>query len=156
MLSEGSFHDYLPERERLLSDSYCWLEAWNQSLGFDEYFGRKGNFKNGVLAGTVRWADVPRNDEDQRLFAEDRLRPVNGAMLRLYDSRGVLARTYTIDSFDNGVFVFTNLTPGDYRLELYYGTEDLYDTVKVKVKKNQSTYKNLKLKRDQKPKRRKK
>ena len=39
-LSEGSFHDYLPERERLLNDSYCWLEAWNQSLGFDQYFLR--------------------------------------------------------------------------------------------------------------------
>ena len=79
-LSEGSFHDYLPERERLFSDNYCWLEAWNQSLGIDEYFGRKGKFKNGVIAGTIRWSDIARQDEDKRLFAEDRLQPINGAL----------------------------------------------------------------------------
>ena len=155
-LSEGSFHDYLPERERLLNDSYCWLEAWNQSLGFDEYFGRKGKFKNGVIAGTVRWSDKERTDDDQRLFGEDQLKPVNGALLRLYTGRGVLARIFTLDILDNGVFVFTNLPKDKYKLELYYGNEDLYETTKVKTKKNGSVYKNLKLKTDQKPKKKKK
>ena len=150
-LSEGSFHDYLPERERLLNDSYCWLEAWNQSLGFDEYFGRKKQFKNGVIAGTVRWSDLPRQDEDKRQFAEDRLLPINGAIVRLYNGRGSLNRIYTVDNRDNGVFVFTNLLPDKYKLELYYG-DKLYMTTKVKVKKNQSSYTNLKLSKDQKPK----
>ena len=154
-LSEGSFHDYLPERERLLSDNYCWLEAWNQSLGIDEYFGRKGKFKNGVLAGTIRWEDIQRRDDDQRLFGEDKLKPVNGALLRLYNGRGVLSRIYTLDNRDNGVFVFTNLPKDKYKMELYYGNEDLYNTVKVKVKNNATTYKNLKLKKDQKPKKKK-
>ena len=150
-LSEGSFHDYLPERERLLNDSYCWLEAWNQSLGIDEYFGRKGKFKNGVIAGTVRWTDRQRNDEDRRLFGEDELKPVNGALLRLYNGSGVQVRVFTLDWLDNGVFVFTNLPKDKYRLELYYGDEDLYERVKVKVKKNATSYRNLKLKSDQKP-----
>ena len=151
-LSEGSFHDYLPERERLLSSNYCWLEAWNQSLGIDEYFGRKGKFKNGVIAGAVRWDDQMRHDEDKRVFGDDKLLPINGALLRLYNGRGALARTYKVDNLDNGTFVFTNLPPDKYRLDLYYGGENLYITTKVKVKKNQSSYKNLKLKRDQKPK----
>ena len=151
-LSEGSFHDYLPERERLLSDNYCWLEAWNQSLGIDEYFGRKHKTRNGVLAGTVRWDDIERYDEDRRLFGEDQLLPINGAVLRLYGSDGALVRVFTVDSKDNGVFVFTNLAPDKYRLELYYGTDDLYGTAKVKVKKNQTSYKNLKIKKNQKPK----
>ena len=155
-LSEGSFHDYLPERERLFCDNYCWLEAWNQSLGIDEYFGRKGKFKNGVIAGTVRWSDRERQDDDQRLYGEDKLKPVNGALLRLYTGRGVLARIYTLDNRDNGVFVFTNLPKDKYKLELYYGNEDLYQTLKVKAKKNQTVYRNLKLKTDQKPKKRKK
>ena len=154
-LSEGSFHDYLPERERLFNESYCWLEAWNQSLGIDEYFGRKGKFKNGVIAGTVRWTDRERTDDDQRLLGEDQLKPVNGALLRLYTGRGVLARIFTLDNLDNGVFVFTNLPKDKYRLELYYGNEELYQTVKVKAKKNATVYKNLKLKTDQKPKKRK-
>ena len=156
MLSEGSFHDYLPERERLFCDNYCWLEAWNQSIGIDEYFGRKGKFKNGVIAGTVRWSDRERKDDDQRLFGEDKLKPVNGALLRLYTSRGVMARIYTLDNRDNGVFVFTNLPKDKYKMELYYGNEDLYETTKVKSKKNQTIYKSLKLKTDQKPKKKKK
>ena len=156
MLSEGSFHDYLPERERLFNESYCWLEAWNQSIGIDEYFGRKGKFKNGVIAGTVRWSDMERTDDDQRLFGEDKLRPVNGALLRLYTGRGVMIRSFTLDDLDNGVFVFTNLPKDKYKLELYYGNEDLFQTVKVKAKKNQTTYQNLKLKTDQKPKKKKK
>lgn len=154
MLSEGSFHDYLPERERLLNESYCWLEAWNQSIGIDNYFGRKGKFNSGVIAGTVRWSDMERTDDDQRLFGEDVLRPVNGALLRLYNSRDILLRTYTLDDLDNGVFVFTNLPKDKYKLELYYGSDELYQTVKVKAKKNQTSYKNLKMKTDQKPKKR--
>ena len=150
-LSEGSFHDYLPERERLLNDSYCWLEAWNQSLGTDEYFGRKGKFKNGVIAGTVRWADIERVDEDKRVFDEDKLMPIDGALLRLYNGRGALCRTYTTDFMDNGVFVFTNLPKDKYKMDLYYGGEHRYITTKVKVKKNQTSYKNLKLKKNQKP-----
>ena len=153
MLSEGSFHDYLPERERLLNDSYCWLEAWNQSLGIDEYFGRSKQFKNGVIAGTVRWTDLFREDEDGRLFDADRQRTVNGALLRLYNDRGALNRIFRTDDLDNGVFVFTNLPPQKYKLELLYGAEDnLYTTVKVNVKKNKTSYKNLTLKKDQKPK----
>ena len=151
-LSEGSFHDYLPERERLLSDSYCWLEAWNQSLGIDEYFGRKGKFPNGVIAGAVRWEDLERHDEDKRLFKDDEKLPINGALMRLYNSRGLLIRVFTVDNLDNGVFVFTNLKPDKYRLDMFYGGENKYLTTKIKVKKNQTSYQNLKLKKDQKPK----
>lgn len=155
MLSEGSFHDYLPERERLFSNDYCWLEAWNQSLGIDEYFGRKGKFKNGVIAGTVRWEDIQRRDDNQVLFGEDNMKTINGALLRLYNGRGVLSRIYTLDNLDNGVFVFSNLPKDKYRLDLFYGDENLYHSVKIKAKKNHTSYKNLKMKRDQKPKKKK-
>jgi flagellar hook assembly protein FlgD len=97
---------------------------------------------------------MERTDDDQRLFGEDVLRPVNGALLRLYNSRDILLRTYTLDDLDNGVFVFTNLPKDKYKLELYYGSDELYQTVKVKAKKNQTSYKNLKMKTDQKPKKR--
>ena len=155
VLSEGSFHDYLLERERLFCDSYCWLEAWNQSLGIDEYFGRKKKFKNGVIAGSIRWTDRERLDDDQRLFGEDKLKPLNGALLRLYTGRGVLARIYTLDNRDNGVFVFTNLPKDKYKLEVYYGNEELYITTKIKAKKNETVYKNLKMNKDMKPKKKK-
>jgi len=50
------------------------------------------------------------------------------------------------------VFVFTNLAPEKYRLEMLYGGEKRYITTRVKVKKNKTSYKNLTLKKDQKPK----
>ena len=109
-----------------------------------------------MIAGAVRWEDTPRRDQDQRVFGEDRLKPLNGALLRLYNSRGVLARIYTLDNRDNGVFVFTNLPKDKYKLELYYGNEDLYITTHVKAKSNQTTYKNLKMRKDMKPKKKKK
>ena len=82
-LIEGSFHDYLPERERLLSDNYCWLEAWNYSQGLDEYFHKYGKYKNGAIAGVIRWEDILRQDDDMRLYGDDELKPLNGALLRL-------------------------------------------------------------------------
>ena len=47
---------------------------------------------------------------------------------------------------------FTNLKPDKYRLDMFYGGENKYLTTKIKVKKNQTSYQNLKLKKDQKPK----
>jgi len=47
--------------------------------------------------------------------------------------------------------VLTNLPPDKYKLELYYGQDDLYMTTKVKVKKNRTSYKNFKLSKKQKP-----
>ena len=72
--------------------------------------------------------------------------------MRLYNSRGLLTRVFTVDNLDNGVFVFTNLKPDKYRLDMFYGGENKYLTTKIKVKKNQTSYQNLKLKKDQKPK----
>ena len=154
-LIEGSFHDYLPERERLLSDNYCWLEAWNYSQGLDEYFHKYGKYKNGAIAGVIRWEDILRQDDDMRLYGDDELKPLNGALLRLYTDRGVMVRVYTLDIQDNGVFVFSNLPPMKYKLEVYYGNEDLYITTKVKAKKNQTVYKNLMMRKDMKPKKKK-
>ena len=57
---------------------------------------------------------------------------------------------------DNGVFVFTNLPKDKYKIELYYGNEELYITTKVKSKKNETVYKNLKMNREMKPKKKKK
>ena len=155
-LIEGSFHDYLPERERLFCDNYCWLEAWNYSQGLDEYFHYYGKFKNGVLAGVIRWEDILRQDDDMRLYGDDELKPLNGALLRLYTDRGVMTRAYTLDNRDNGVFVFSNLPPMKYKLEVYYGDEELYITTKVKTKKNETVYKNLMMRKDMKPKKKKK
>ena len=72
----------------------------------------------------------------------------------LEDGKFKLAQVIECDlkEADNGVFVFTNLPKDKYKLELYYGNEDLYITTHVKASKNHTTYKNLKMKKDMKPK----
>ena len=104
----------------------------------------------------IRWEDILRQDDDLRLYGDDELKPLNGALLRLYTDRGVMVRAYTLDNRDNGVFVFSNLPPMKYKLEVYYGNEDLYITTKVKTKKNETVYKNLMMRKDMKPKKKKK
>lgn len=86
------------------------------------------------------WSDRIGQDDDQRLFDEDKLKSANGTLLRLYTGRGVLARIYTLDNRDKGVFVFTNLPKDKYKLELYKGKDELFESVKIKSKKNCTVY----------------
>jgi len=143
MLSEGAFHDYLPERERLFNDDYCWLEAWNQSLGIDDYFKRKGkNHDGGVIAGVVRLAGTRRDDIDQRLYGADTLRTANGAVVSLLDPKGITVSQYTVDNKDNGVFVFRRVPAGNYNIQVTYRGVTT-SSGEVRVRNNQSSYQNF-------------
>lgn len=140
MLSEGSFHDYVPERNRLMTDDFCWLEAWNQSLGIDEYFGRSANYGLGAVAGLVRYANVEANDEGIK-FGDDNHRPVNGAQVTLADASGRVVATAKTDNLNDGVYLFRNVTPGVYTLTV--STEGLTGNATVEVKANESAYHNF-------------
>ena len=63
LLSEGSFHDYIPETYRLMNDNYCWMEGWNFSLGADDYFGY-AFFNKGAVAGNIRDNRMPRTPRE--------------------------------------------------------------------------------------------
>ena len=52
MLSEGSFHDYIPETYRLMNKDFCWMEAWHFRKAIDEYFNQPG-VDFGVVAGRL-------------------------------------------------------------------------------------------------------
>lgn len=115
MLSEGSFHDYLPERRRLNNDDFCWLEGWNQSLAIDEYFGRCDNCPVGVVAGRVidLGCESPYGGYE---FGLDYARACNDATVTLLDEQGkVVAETKT-DHLDNGIFLFRGVKPGRYHV----------------------------------------
>ena len=62
MLSEGSFHDYIPEAYRLMSDDFCWMEAWHFRKAVDEYFGVDG-VSVGAVAGRLNDTRVPRSGD---------------------------------------------------------------------------------------------
>lgn len=116
MLSEGSFHDYLPERRRLNNDDFCWLEGWNLSLAIDEYFGRQGDQDNGVVAGRVidLMSDSPY---DGYKFGLDYCPERNhvSVKLRNHESEVTLVATMT-DGRDNGFYLFRDVEPGVYRV----------------------------------------
>ncbi len=143
MLSEGSFHDYAPERNRLMNDDFCWLEAWNQSVGIDEYFGRQSDYGLGVVAGIVRYALLEANDEGIK-FADDNRRPVNGATVKITDDTGQEVAATVTDHLNNGVYLFRGLKPGRYTVSVS-SSEGLTGSAEVDVKANQSSYHNFNL-----------
>ena len=116
MLSEGSFHDYLPERRRLNNDDFCWLEGWNLSLAIDEYFGRQGTGENGVVTGRVidLGGDTPY---DGYKFGLDYFPARNNTTVTLLDNRKRVVAQTTTDGLDNGIYLFRDVAPGLYHLQ---------------------------------------
>ena len=94
-LSEGSFHDFLPECRRLLNNSYHKMEAYAIRNAFMQYFGVPAD-PAGIIAGiqTDLAGGSPLN------FTRVRLLPLN--------------RVYTGDSFRNGFYMFDSLAAGQY------------------------------------------
>lgn len=146
MLSEGSFHDYIPETYRLMNDNYCWMEGWNFSLGADDYFGYT-DFGKGCVAGNLRDNRLPRVMGDFIMFGDDNREPVSNATVVLLASDGTtpLDTCYTDDLY-NGIYAFKMLDPGTYYIKVeqehYYG-----QTKEVTIEANKSAYCNFDLAR---------
>ena len=148
-LSEGSFHDYIPEAYRLLSFYYCWMEGWNISLGADKYFGRLDNYNLGVVTGNVRDDRIHRLQECAQpfiVYGDDNLMPIHGALVRLLDQAGNEVQRCVTDTLRNGIYVFKYVTPGNYTVEV---STPLHFTQSkpVTVEANAPTYQNFYLKR---------
>ena len=148
-LSEGSFHDYIPEAYRLLSWYYCWMEGWNISLGADKYFGRLDNYNLGVVTGNVRDDRIKRLQECAQpflIYGDDDLMPIHNALARLLDANGNEVQRCVTDTLRNGIYVFKYVTPGTYTVEI---SSPLHFTQSktVTVSANEPTYQNFFLKR---------
>ncbi len=134
-LSEGSFHDYLPETWRLKNDSYLKHEAWAIARSFLQYFKVAG-FTNGIAAGILRdeLETVPASYQPIS-STNDRYKPLNNIKVRLEPG----GKTYTGDQFNNGFYFFDNVTPGNYKL--YFDYEKMKtDSASVVVKANESVF----------------
>ena len=148
-LSEGSFHDYIPEAYRLLGLQYCWLEGWNISLGADKYFGRLGYFSQGVVSGNVRDDRIKRLQENPQpfiVYGDDQLMPIHSATVRLLDEGGNEVQRTMTDTLRNGIYTFKYVNPGTYTVEVS-GPSHFTQTATVTVNANGSTYQNFYLKR---------
>ena len=124
VLSEGSFHDYGPERHRLMSQAYCQMEAWNVFRGLCAYYGA-GTPSKGAVTGfvkdqakTISASTVPQRQDSYNTTTvrdHDKYFPINGCKVELMSGSTVVA-TYTTDGFYNGVFGFFDINPGSYTL----------------------------------------
>lgn len=145
MLSEGSFHDYIPETYRLMNDNYCWMEGWNFSLGADDYFGYT-DFGKGCVAGNLRDNRMPRILNDFIMFGDDNREPVTNATVVLLDMDDNPLDTCYTDDLYNGIYAFKMLDPGTYKIkaeqEHYYS-----QTKQVTIEANKSSYCNFDLAR---------
>jgi len=134
-LSEGSFHDYLPETWRLKNDSYLKHEAWAIARAFLQYFKVVG-FPNGIAAGIIRdeLETVPASYKPIS-GTKDNYKPLNKIKVRLEPG----GRTYAGDDFNNGYYFFDDVTPGNYKL--YFDYEKMKtDSAAVVVKANESIF----------------
>lgn len=142
-LAEGYFHTYQPARHRALNRDYCIQEGIRYMRGILSYFGLPGE-KTGYIMGTVKDA---QNKITHSLFqyasgSNDQWYPINGATVTLFKD-GKQVDIYHVDKNYNGVFVFSNLEPGDYTLDCtapnYSPLASTYKTA-IKVTANATTY----------------
>lgn len=111
-LSEGSFHDYIPESFRLLNDAYKKHEAVAITRGLMEYFNA-GTQPHGVIAGILR-ASFEGVDYYYLPGTADGRRPLNNCIVTLEPG----GRVYYGDDNNNGFFLFDSLEPGEYTLTM--------------------------------------
>ncbi|MBO4642179.1 MAG: N-acetylmuramoyl-L-alanine amidase [Bacteroidaceae bacterium] len=119
-LSEGYFHTYQPARHRALNEDWCRQEGIRYYRGIADYFG-VNNDELGCIMGQLHVR--LRKSTNLEYFAAypgslDEYMPANGVTVRLKNADGEIVDTYVTDQNYNGIFVFNDLTPGRYYIEL--------------------------------------
>ncbi|MBK7107228.1 MAG: Ig-like domain-containing protein [Ignavibacteriae bacterium] len=132
-LSEGSFHDYIPESYRLKNQAYLKHEAWAITKAFVKYYGLN-DFAFGEIAGSVRDA-FETVDYFYLNGTKDKNKPANLVNAILMPDSIV----YNGDSFNNGFFLFDEVLKGEY--DLIVDAENYNkDTLHVIVEENKTTF----------------
>ncbi len=135
LISEGSFHDYIPETYRLMNHNYRQMEAWNLFRAFCLYYGGNPG-SQGKLAGFVKDGSRKVTDYSFAPDSKDQWLPVNGAKITLLPGN-----TQTItDGLNNGFFIFNNLEPGMYRLKFEADQYTQFETGPIRVDSAEIAY----------------
>jgi len=133
VLSEGSFHDYVPEGWRLRNANHLHHEAWSMLRALEE-FENVAAEQTGIIAGTVR-DQLTSPDYYFKPGTKDEDIPINGAVVTLMP----LNESVTIDNLNNGFFMFDSVPPGNYEV-ICSGMADFYnDTLTATVTADKSS-----------------
>lgn len=138
-LIEGFCHTYGPDRHRALNEDYCRQMGVRIARGVADYYGLTPE-TTGYIMGTVK--DKSKSVSNSLyVYHEgtvDQYWPVMGATVKLY-KEGTLVSTYTTDNNYNGIFVFSGLEPGSYKIVTEASGYDI-DEQTVTVEANETTY----------------
>lgn len=131
VLSEGSFHDYLPESWRLMNMDYRKHESIAILRSFLKFYNM-GGLPHGIIAGLIRAKDkqVEYAYNYNSALPNDRKLALNNVKVTLLPSQ----RVYITDDRNNGFYMFDSLAPGNYTLIVEsgeYQTDTLYATVQA-------------------------
>ncbi len=136
IISEGSFHDYRPEMDRLLNIEYRKQEAWNMLLAMTTYFDLAGTEPFGNISGIIRDSLLVK-DHYSIANSPDKYMNVNGAVVELLETGDI----YHVDSVNTGFYMFDSIPPGTYNL--VFSAKDYFnDTVKIDVSSHMFSYHN--------------
>lgn len=138
VISEGSMHDYIPETYRLMNMEYKYLEAWNFYKSFCTYF-KSAQIPTGIIVGTVKDKFL-LNETSYFKQGSDVYLPINGAKVTLLPDN----ISYTTDNLNNGVYLFKNLSAGNYQIVTEHANYHS-DTTNVTVVANNVSYANIRL-----------
>lgn len=116
-LSEGCFHTYHPERQRLLNPDYCRQEGIRYSRAIRAWFGDTSESKGSIM-GTVKnkYASLTHDLYKYQFGSNDAYYPLNEVTVVLQKEDGTEVASYKTDKEYNGLYVFNNLEVGKYKL----------------------------------------
>lgn len=132
-LSEGSFHDYIPESWRLMNQAYRYHEMVAITRSFIQLYN-DFEYSHGVIAGIVRDPSITVSYFYISSLG-DAKKPINNVKVTLQPGN----RVFTGDNMNNGFFLFDSVAPGTYKL--YFEAENYaYDSSTVTVFANKTTF----------------
>ncbi len=139
-ISEGSFHDYIPESWRLMSIDYRQKESWAIAQSITNYFEEGDIVSQNILLGMVR-SLYESPDYFCLSSLHDQYLPLNNAKVKLIpDNAPEDSVIYYCDDNNNGFFMFDSLESADYQIiiekENYYN-----DTASVFVDRKMFNFK---------------
>lgn len=142
-LVEGYFHTYQPSRHRAMNFDADRIEGYQYARGIADYFGLTKE-STGEIYGLVR--DLHEKFSHSLYIPQgntnDVYKPLNGVTVVLKKD-GAEVKTVVTDNNYNGAFIFDNLEPGTYTLELShpdYKPADENQVTTVEVKAAETSY----------------
>lgn len=126
VLCEASFHSYLPNTHRYLNRDYQLLEAYRFYYAFCEIW-KVDPLPTGIVAGIVRSKNFKETRTGMGSYiakptnhpegGPDKWKTMDNSQVELMKDGNVL-QTYTTDNYCNGLYVFYDVTPGDYQVRI--------------------------------------